>query len=125
MSEGNGILKEPCVFSGDKLIMFSNMASTIDSSHLLISSISESQKSMASSAKSMALTNATADVRYAKLQDMLQEVNDRAAGKNQIPITSHLLILATTVLITLLMVTYVTKQTVEGTLSSLKVDQGK
>lgn len=91
----------------------------------MVAGIADSQKSMAISAGIMANTNAKAEARYEKLEVMLQDANQRASGKNQMPISSHLIIVATILLSMLLVISYTTKQTVEGTINSLKITQGK
>ena len=112
----NGHLKNECNFSHDTRILINDM-------HTMVAGISDSQKSMAVSAGIMANTNAKAEARYEKLEVMLQGANDKAIGKHQIPISSHLITVATILLSMLLVVTYTTKQTVEGTINSLKVGQ--
>jgi hypothetical protein len=110
----NGHLKNECNFSHDTRILINDM-------HTMVAGISEAQKSMAVSAGIMATTNAKAETRYEKLENMLEGANERASGKGQMPISSHLIIVATILLSMLLVISYTTKQTVEGTINSLKI----
>lgn len=88
---------------------------------ILLTSITSAQNAMAAAASSMAATAEKAELRYTRMEDKLQNANDRAAGKGQIPILSHYLILGGTVLITVLVVLYVHKQTIDASLTSIKV----
>lgn len=89
--------------------------------NVLLSTIAAAQTSMSMAASSMAETNKKAEDRYARLEDKLQDANDRASGKFQIPIISHYLILGGTVLITVLVVLYVHNQSLDASLTSVKV----
>lgn len=93
--------------------------------HVLLSSITASQQTMAAAAASMASTNEKAEERYARLEDRLQSANDRASGRAQIPLVSHYLILGGTILCAILVVLYFTKQTIDASLTTLKVGQDK
>lgn len=112
-----------CELSTEILDKINDMHSIVGTSHHLLNSIAAAQSTMAAAANSMANTNSVAEQRYAKLEDRLQEANDRASGKSQIPIISHLLILGTTVLVTLVLVLYATNRTIDATFTSLKVKQ--
>lgn len=88
---------------------------------ILLSSTASAVQAVAAAATSIAATAEKAELRYQKMEDKLQHVNDKAAGKGQIPILSHYLILGGTVLITVLVVLYVHKQTIDASLTSIKV----
>lgn len=88
---------------------------------MLLSTIASAQTTMASAAVSMADTNQKAEDRFSRMEDRLQSANDRASGKGQIPLMSHLIILGSSVFITILVVLYVHRQTVDATLTSIKV----
>lgn len=88
---------------------------------ILLSTISNALDTISNAAKSMAETNQKSEERFSRMEDRLQSANDRAAGRAQIPLTSHLLILGSTVFITILVVLYVHRQTVDATLTSIKV----
>lgn len=124
MGDENGLIKGDCAFSTHLITKINDMHTLVDNSHRFLSNIVSAQNSMAESAHKMAVVNEHADIRYAKLEDRLQEAYDKASGKSQIPIISHLLILGTTVLVTLVLVLYVTQTTLDATLTSVKVKQG-
>lgn len=88
---------------------------------ILLTSTASAVNAVAAAATSIAATAEKAELRYQKMEDRLQAVNDKAAGKGQIPILSHYLILGGTVLITVLVVLYVHKQTIDASLTSIKV----
>lgn len=88
---------------------------------MLLSTITTAQNSMAMAAASMASTNEKAERRYEKMEERLQEANDKASGKGQIPIMSHYITLGGTVLIAILVILYVNKQTLDATLTSVKI----
>lgn len=104
----------------EKIIAVHGIVEDIQS---LLGTVVTAQQSMAVSASTMAATNSLAERRYATLDARLEKCHERAAGKGMMPIVSHLLILITTVIITLLTITYVTNQTIKGTLTSLEVTQ--
>lgn len=89
---------------------------------ILLSTIANAQTAMATAANSMAATAEKAEQRYMRLEDRLQNANDKASGKGQIPIISHYLVLGGTVLITVLVVLYVHKQTIDASLTSIRVE---
>lgn len=92
---------------------------------MLLERIATAQDTMSAAAARMANTHELAEQRYSKLEDRLQNVNDKAAGKGQIPLTSHYLILGSMVLLAVLVVLYVNQQTIDATLTSIKVGQEK
>lgn len=92
---------------------------------MLLSTIANAQSSMALAAASMANTNEKAELRFEKMEGRLQAANDKAAGKGQIPIISHYLILGSSVLIAVLVILYVNRQTLNATLTSIKIDNEK
>lgn len=92
---------------------------------LLLERITTAQDNMSAAATRMAETNERAELRFSKLEDRLQSANDKASGKGQIPLISHYLILGSMVLIAILVVLYVNKQTIDATLTSIKVGQEK
>lgn len=132
----NNRSREECCFSPETIDrihsidekfekLFPLLLSDIPQMKLLLSTVASAQTAMATAASSMAETNRKAELRYEKLEDRLQNANDRASGKGQIPIVSHYLILGGTVLISVLIVLWVNKQTLDATLSSIKIGQDK
>lgn len=128
--------KMGCCVSSETINLIYAMDQRLDAMHPLLTTeipqmkavlntVAEAQKTMAYAASSMAATNEKAEQRYARLEDRLQDCNERASGKGQIPIMSHYIVLGGTVLISVLIVLYVNRQTMDATLTSIKVGQEK
>lgn len=92
---------------------------------ILLSTISNALTTMSSAAASMADTNQKAEDRFSRMEDRLQSANDRASGKNQIPLISHYIALAGSLFITVLILLYVHNQSLDATLTSIKVNGTK
>lgn len=89
----------------------------------LMSTVAAAQTAMSAAATTMAATHEKAEKRFEKLENKLQDCNNKVAGDGRMPITSHYMVLGGTVLITILTVLYVNKQSLDATLTSLKIGQ--
>jgi hypothetical protein len=101
--------------------MYPVVMTEIPKMNVMIQTAVNAQALMSAAADRMATTHAEAEVRFGKLEERLQEANDKAAGKNMMPIMSHYLVLGGTILILTLLVLYATQQTIEATLTSIEV----
>jgi len=130
----NGQLKEDLMLSPETIDRIYNMHEILQAIEpvitvgipqmtTLLSSVVTAQSTIAVAAESMAATSRKAENRYEKLEGRLQSANDRAAGRGQIPLLSHYIVLVGTVLTALLIVLYVNKQTIEASLTSVKIQQ--
>lgn len=110
----------------EKLSMLHPMLmAEIPKMQLLLSTMATSMNVMSAAALSMATTNDKAEARYERMDLRLQEVNDRASGKGMMPITSHYMTMFGTVLIAVLVILYVNKQTLDASLTSIKISGEK
>lgn len=92
---------------------------------VLIERIAIAQNNMSDAAIRMSITHEHAEKRFSKLEDRLQEANDKASGKGQIPLLSHYLVVGSMILVVVLVVLYVNKQTMDATLTSISVGNAK
>jgi len=102
--------------------MYPVIMQEIPKMNVMIQTAVNAQHQMAAAADRMATTHEKAEIRFGILENRLQEANDRASGKNQMPIWSHYLVLGGTILITVLIILYVTQQTIDATLTSIKIN---
>lgn len=111
---GNGL--DPTLISIDQRLSYF----TITMERLMTA-----QDRMCLAVEQLSKISESAEERYRRMEDKLQEANDKAAGKAQIPLTSHFIILVSAVLIIFLGVLYVTKQTIKATVTSIEVEHGR
>ncbi len=102
--------------------MYPVIMTEIPKMNVMMQTAVNAQHQMAAAADRMASTHEKAEVRFGILETRLQEANDKAAGKNQMPIWSHYLVLGGTILMTVLIILYVTQQTIDATLTSIKIN---
>lgn len=105
--------------------MYPVVMTEVPKMQVIMKTVADAQTLIAASADRMATTNEKAESRYSRLEDRLEAAHEKAAGKGQMPIVSHYLILGGTILISVLIVLYVNQQTINATLTSIEVKQAE
>lgn len=94
----------------------------------LMSTVTTAMQTMSASSASMALSNAQAEERFKRSEEReilrqreLKEANDRASGRHQIPMISHIITVVIIGFIAMAMTLYANQQMIDATLSSIKM----
>lgn len=94
----------------------------------LMASVATGIQTISASVASMSLVHGQAEERFKRMEQrdaekdiQLKEANDRAAGKNQVPMITHIITVVIVGLIAASTILYANQQMIEATLSSVKV----